>query len=140
MAKLKTSPTKTSVRTFLAGIKPEARKKECLQLAELMTELTGELPRMWGKTIVGFGSYHYIYESGREGDWFLTGFSPRKQVLTVYIMSGFEPLKDTMKSLGKYKTGSSCLYIKSLEDIDHHLLKKMIRKSIALMKKRYQSS
>ena len=88
-------------------------------MLEMMQELTGEKPEMWGPSIVGFGSYHYKYASGREGDWFLTGFSPRKQSLTLYIMSGFSRYEELMEKLGKYKTGKSCLYIKKLEDVDH---------------------
>jgi len=92
---------------------------------------------MWGSSIVGFGTYHYKYESGREGDWFLTGFSPRKQNLTLYIMSGFNKYDKLMKKLGKYKTGKSCLYINGLEDVDKKVLKDLITESFKYMSKRY---
>ncbi len=90
---------------------------------------------MWGSSIVGFGNYHYKYESGREGDWFLTGFSPRKQNLTLYIMPGFAQYDELMKKLGKHKTGKSCLYIKSLEDINLPTLKQLIQQSVKHMTK-----
>ena len=92
----------------------------------MMREITGERPKMWGSSIVGFGSYHFKYASGREGDWPVTGFSPRKQALTLYIMTGFEKHGALMKKLGKYKTGKSCLYIKKLEDVDQVTLRKLI--------------
>ena len=104
---------------------------------EMMKEMTGETPKMWGKSIVGFGSYHYKYDSGREGDWFLTGFSPRKQNLSLYIMAGFGQYDDLLANLGKHKTGKSCLYIKKLEDINRDILKEMITGSVKMMVDKY---
>jgi hypothetical protein len=95
-----------------------------------MREITGEEPAMWGSSIVGFGSYHYVYASGREGDWFLTGFAPRKQALTMYIMSGFSEYDELLEKLGKFKTGKACLYVKKLDDIHLPTLKKLIRQSV----------
>jgi hypothetical protein len=100
-----------------------------------MKDLTKEQPKMWGDSMVGFGSYHYKYESGREGDYFLTGFSPRKQNLTLYIITGFEDQREQLAKLGKHKTSKSCLYIKTLDDIDIKVLKKIISDSLKKMKK-----
>ena len=97
-------------------------------------------PKMWGDTIIGFGSYHYKYASGREGDWFITGFSPRKQNLTIYIMNGFDRYTELMSQLGKYKTSKSCLYIKKMEDIDLEILSNLINESVKYMVKKYHSS
>lgn len=98
-----------------------------------MKQVTGEEPEMWGDSIVGFGSYHYKYESGREGDWFVTGFSPRKQNLTLYIMSGFDEYDNLISRLGKYKTGKSCLYIKKIDDVDQDVLQELVKKSVEHM-------
>jgi hypothetical protein len=103
-----------------------------------MEEVTGEKGKMWGPSIVGFGTYHYVYDSGQSGDWMLAGFSPRKQALTIYMMAGNHHFDEELKVLGKHKLGKSCLYIKKLEDIDEALLRKMIAKSIALLQKRYK--
>jgi hypothetical protein len=137
MAELKTKPTEQSVEQFLQGVSPEQKRRDCLTLAELMREITGSEPRMWGNNMVGFGSYHYKYASGREGDYFLTGFSPRKQNLTVYIMAGFDRYGDLMQRLGKYTTGKSCLYVKRLADIDLPTLKELIRQSVNTMTQTY---
>lgn len=118
MAELKTKSNDKDVIEFLNEIKDEQMRKDCFTLLEILTKISKEKPKMWGDSIVGFGKYHYKYESGRKGDWFLTGFSPRKQNLVIYIMSGFTESEALMKVLGKYKTGSSCLYIKKLSDID----------------------
>lgn len=98
-----------------------------------MQEVTGAEPRLWGSSIVGFGDYHYKYESGREGDWFVTGFSPRKQNLTLYIMAGFDNYDQLLSRLGKYKTGKSCLYINKLDDVDLDVLKELVAQSAAHM-------
>jgi len=135
MAELKTKPTKASVSKFLRAIQDEATRKDCQQLTKTMKEVTGAEPRMWGPSIVGFGTYHYVYASGREGDWFLTGFSPRKQNLTLYIMSGFDEYEDLLGRLGKHKKSKSCLYVRSLEDLDLTVLKRMIRASVRHMQK-----
>mgnify|MGYP001244575010 CR=1 FL=1 len=135
MAELKTKPTDQSVEEFLNNIPDEKRRQECRTVAQLMQAATGAEPKMWGSSIVGFGSYHYRYASGRKGDWFLTGFSPRKQNLTLYIMPGFEHYDELMQKLGKYKTGKSCLYVKKLADIDLKMLETLINESIEHMLK-----
>jgi len=137
MSELKTKQNEESVLDFLNSVEDEQRREDCRKLLKLFTEVTGETPKMWGKSIVGFGSYHYKYDSGREGDWFLTGFSPRKQNLTIYITAGFSEYGDIVENLGKFKTGSSCLYVKKLSDIDSNILKTIVKKSVADMKKRY---
>ena len=134
MAELKTKPNKVSVEKFLKSIKDEKKREDSFKVLELMKKITKEEPVMWGPSIVGFGKYHYKYASGREGDWFLTGFSPRKQNLTIYIMSGFKHYNELMKKLGKHKTGSSCLYINTLENIDMKVLKELITESVKYMK------
>ena len=130
MAELKTKPTQESVKEFLNQIPDEERRKDCLAVAKIMEEITGSKPKMWGPSIVGFGTYHYKYASGREGDWMITGFSPRKKDLTLYIMMGFEKHPELMKQLGKHGTGKSCLYIKRLSDIHLPTLKKLIKQSV----------
>ena len=129
MADNKTQPTEASVREFLDGVENETRRADAKQVLELMREVTGEEPRMWGPSIVGFGAYRYRYESGREGDWFLAGFSPRKSNLVVYIMSGFPRHAELMERLGKHRTGKSCLYINRLEDVDLDVLRELVRRS-----------
>ena len=137
MAELKTKQTDRSVEEFINGISDEKTRNDCYTVLKLMQKVTGEKPKMWGSSIVGFGNYHYKYESGREGDWFLVGFSPRKQNLTLYLMYGLERLENLLKKLGKYKTGKSCLYIKSLADIDQSILKELIKQSVDSIRKRY---
>jgi len=130
MSEAKTRPTDASVEAFLNAVEHPQRREDGFELLEMMKELTSEEPTMWGPSIVGFGTYHYKYESGREGDMPLTGFSPRKKNLTVYIMSGFEEYKDLLDKLGKHKIGKSCLYINKLADVDKNVLKKIIKKSL----------
>lgn len=130
MAELKTKRTDESVEVFLNTIPDAQRRADCFAVSAIMQEITGAAPKMWGPAIVGFGEYQYKYTSGRGGDWFLTGFSPRKQNLTLYIMAGFDIYPDLMAQLGKYKTGKSCLYINRLADIDVEVLKKMIVRSL----------
>ena len=137
MATLKTKPTDASVDDFINQISNEQRKADCLELLKMFSEVTGEPAKMWGDNMVGFGKYHYKYKTGHEGEWFLTGFSPRKQNLTIYIMAGFQNYEELLKDLGKYKTSSSCLYLKKLEDIDRGVLKKLISTSVEDMKKKY---
>ena len=134
MAELKTKPNKISVEKFLNTIYDEQKRKDSFAILEMMKKITKEEPIMWGPSIVGFGKYHYKYESGREGDWFVTGFSPRKQNLTLYIMSGFKRYNELMEKLGKHKTGSSCLYVNRLEDLDMKILKELISESVKYMK------
>ena len=129
MAELKTQKNDGNIEIFLNSVTHDKRRADAFQVLELMKEVTGETPKMWGDSIVGFGSYHYTYASGREGDWFLAGFSPRKQNLTLYIMSGFDEYDDLMARLGKFKTGKSCLYINKLEDVDQDVLKELVKKS-----------
>jgi len=133
MAQLKTAPTGASVAAFIDGLENERRREECRALAGLMAEVTGAAAEMWGDSIVGFGRYHYKYASGREGDWFVTGFSPRKQALTLYIMAGFEGYADLMARLGKHTTGKSCLYVKRLADVDMDVLRELVARSAAHM-------
>ena len=133
MAELKTKETTASVSGFIDRIADPQRRQDCLAVADIMREVTGEEPRMWGSSIVGFGRYHYKYASRREGDWMIMGFSPRKGDLTLYIMGGFDSFSDLMKDLGKYKTGKSCLYIKKLADIDVRVLREIVKKSVKLM-------
>ncbi len=135
MAEAKTQPTKASVAAFLAAIPDAQRRKDCKAVAKLMQEATGAKPVLWGTNIVGFGAYRYQYASGREGDWPVAAFSPRKGDLTLYIMPGFEPFADLMARLGKHKTGRSCLYLKRLEDVDLAVLKELIGKSVQAMAK-----
>lgn len=134
MSALKTQPTDASVTKFLAGIKDEQRRKDCLVVLGIMRDVTKSEPTMWGSSIVGFGSFHYKYASGREGDWFVIGFSPRKQDLTLYLMHGLGPHSELFKTLGKYKGGKACLYIKHLDDIHLPTLKKLIRESMKFVK------
>jgi hypothetical protein len=131
MAELKTKPTQASVKEFLNQIPDKERREDCFAVAKLMEEITGEKPKMWGPSIVGFGTYHYKYASGREGDWPVTGFSPRKKDLTLYIMMGFEKHPELMEKLGKHSVGKSCLYIKRLSDVHVPTLKKLIKESIS---------
>lgn len=130
MAELKTKKTQASVRAFLDGIEDERKRRDSKKVAKMMKEITGEPPRMWGESIVGYGSYHYRYASGREGDWFLAGFSPRKQNLTLYVMSGFTGEEKILGKLGKFKTGKACLYVKTLDDVDETVLRELIARSV----------
>ena len=134
VAELKTKPTAASVAAFLDAIPDDTRRADCRQVVEIMRNATGAEPRMWGPSIVGFGNYRYQGASG-ETEWFLTGFSPRKQNLTLYIMAGFEQYDALLKKLGRHKTGKSCLYIKRLEDVDLPTLKKLIQQSVKHMTK-----
>ena len=135
MAELKTKLNKASVTKFLNGIKDETKRKDAFTISKIMQKVTKEKPKMWGSSIVGFGSYHYKGASGREGDWPLTGFSPRAQNLTLYIMPGFERYEALLKKLGKHKLGKSCLYINSLEDVDTSVLAKLIAQGVKEMRK-----
>lgn len=133
MAELKTKPTNEDVDAFINSIADAQKRQDSQAILALMQEVTGAEPQMWGDSIVGFGSYHYKYASGREGDWFLTGFAPRKQNLTLYIMAGFEQYDTLLARLGKYKTGKSCLYLKRLADVDPDTLRELVRQSAAHM-------
>jgi hypothetical protein len=135
MIELKTKLTNNSVEAFLNGIADERKRKDAFTILGLMQKATKAEPKMWGSSIVGFGSYHYKYASGREGDWLVAGFSPRKQNLTLYIMPGFDRYGELLKKLGKHKTGKSCLYINTLDDVDLPTLKKLIAESVKHMRK-----
>lgn len=135
MSDLKTKQNEQSVDAFLEQVPDERKRADSYRILEIMKAATGEEPKMWGDSIVGFGSYHYKYESGREGDWFLTGFSPRKRNLTLYIMPGFDDYSEILDDLGKYKTGKSCLYINKLEDVELEVLEKLVNRSVEHMQK-----
>ena len=129
MSELKTQPSGQSVDDFLLTIPDEQKRRDCVTLIELMREATGSEPVLWSGGIVGFGTYRYRYASGRRGEWFLTGFAPRKQNITLYIMAGFEQYDELMQRLGTYKTGKACLYIKRLADVDLAVLKQLVVQS-----------
>jgi hypothetical protein len=138
MAEPKTKPTDASVDHFIAGVDGETKRADCRTLIEIMTRATGAEPVMWGPSIVGFGSYHYRYASGREGDWMLAGFSPRKRELTVYVMAGFEGAGELLARLGAHRASSgSCLYIKRLSDIDIDVLEEIVCGSVETIRERY---
>lgn len=134
-AELKTKVNAASVEDFLNSVEDEQKRADCFEIAKIMQQVTKEKPKMWGASIVGFGTYHYKGASGREGDWMLTGFSPRKQNLTLYLMGGFDMHKDLLKKLGKFKTSVGCLYIKKLDDIDKKVLKQLVTQTVKTMKK-----
>jgi len=136
---LKTKANKKSVTEFINSIKDEKKRKDSKKLNTLFKKITGEKAVMWGSSIVGYGTYHYKYASGREGDWMITGFSPRAQALTIYIMPGYQfpEYKALLSKLGPHKLGRSCLYIKKLEDIHLPTLEKIIKRGYTDMKKKY---
>lgn len=137
MYELKTKLNDASVKKFLNDVKDKQKREDSFKIVDMMRKITKESPKMWGPSIVGFGKYHYKYESGHEGDMCITGFSPRKNALTIYILPGFLKYDPLMKKLGKYKTGKSCLYIKNLDDVDTKVLKELISESVKYMKKKY---
>lgn len=134
MAELKTQENDASVDDYLNSVEDDKKREASFKVKELMEDVTGEEARMWGESIVGFGHYKYKYASGREGEWMITGFAPRKRNLTLYIMSGFEEYDDLLDKLGKHSTGKSCLYINKLEDIDMDVLRELVDKSVQHMK------
>ena len=129
MAELKTRPTSVDPARFIHSIKDERRRADAKTLLAMMTRVTGESPRMWGSSIVGFGSYHYTYATGREGEWCVTGFSPRKESVTVYILPGLHLQQANLKKLGKVTTGKSCIYIRNLDDVHLPTLEKMVKQA-----------
>ncbi len=135
-AELKTKVNDASVPGFLNSVEDEQKRKDSFEILKIMTQVTKEEPKMWGSSIIGFGSYHYKGASGREGDWMQIGFSPRKQNLTLYLMGGLNARTDLLKKLGKHKTSTGCLYIKKLSDVDVNVLKELMMESIKAMKKR----
>ncbi len=141
MAEIKTKATKASVAAFIASVPDEAKRSDAKALLKIFKEATGFTPKLWGTSMIGYGKYHYKSErSTQEGDWPLTAFSPRKQNLTIYIMPGFKKYGDIMKKLGKHTTSVGCLYIKKLADVDSEVLSKLIKRSVADMKKRHKGT
>ena len=140
MAELKTLENDADVRAFLESVENAIRRQDALQLLDIFERATGEKPRMWGKSIVGYGKYHYKSErSTQEGDWPLTAFSPRKQNTTVYIMPGFDNYGEYLEKLGKHKTSVSCLYINKLADVDLSVLEQLIKRGYQDMRKAHSS-
>ena len=140
MSANKTVRNDGDVLQYLHSVENKRRREDSLAVLELMQEVTGEPAEMWGSSIVGFGSYHYKYASGREGDFMLAGFAPRKQSLTLYIMGGFERHDELMSRLGKHKTGKSCLYINKLSDVDLDVLRELVAESVARMRREHPAS
>jgi hypothetical protein len=136
MAELKTKKTTASVADFLNAVEPEERRRDCKTVAAMMKRATKASPRMWGPSIVGFGDYRYTGSNGRDVEWFVAGFSPRKKDLTLYLMSGVGRHPQLMKKLGKYTTSKSCLYIRRLSDVDSKVLQELIDESVAAVKER----
>ena len=137
MAENKTQPTNQSVKEFIESNSSGQKQKDAFELLRIMEDLSGEKAVMWGPGLIGFGKYHYKYESGREGDFLRTGFSPRKAALSIYIMAGFSRYEELLSRLGKHKIGKACLYVKKLSDIDVEVLKELIKESLHYMKKKY---
>lgn len=131
MAELKTQKNDASVEGFLNRVEHEQKRKDSFEILHMMREITGTEPKMWGDSIIGFGEYHYKYESGREGDWFIVGFSPRKQNISLYMTSGFKEREEILSRLGKHKTAKACLYINKLADVNVEVLKELIEKSFS---------
>lgn len=134
MSDIKTQPTDASVIAFLGKISHETKRKDAFSIHEMMQSITQSSPVMWGESIIGYGSYHYKYKTGREGDWFLCGFSPRKQYLSLYIMSGFGRHEELLAQLGKHKKSKACLYINKLSDVNLDILHEIITASVAYTK------
>jgi hypothetical protein len=135
-AELKTKLTTDSAAKFLAAIPDKDCRADCRKIAEMMEKVSKAKPKMWGSSIVGFGTYHYVGASGREGDWFVVGLSPRKAAISVYLIGGLEHQKELLAKLGKHKAGKGCLYINKLEDIDFAVLTKMAKDSVARLQKK----
>jgi hypothetical protein len=129
MAENKTKPTKSSVSTFLNKIEDKRLRADCFALLEMMRKVSDAEPVMWGSAIIGFGTHHYVYESGREGDTMILGFSPRKQNIAIYLLGGVTKVEGELSTLGKHKTGKGCLYLKSLSDVNPEILKKIFTKA-----------
>ena len=139
MAENKTQATTVDPKGFVAAVQHPVRRADAGVLLELMSRVTGCQPKMWGPSIVGFGSYHYKYESGREGDFIMTGFSAQKAKLSVYIIPGYDNLGEELSRLGKHKIGKSCLYINKLADVDMAVLEEIVRKSVVEMRAKYET-
>ena len=136
----KTVPTSLSPDALIRAVDDKEKQRDAIKLLEILKTVTGEDPVIWGSSIIGFGTYHYKYQSGREGDYFITGFSVRKNNLSIYIMAGFDRFPELMEQLGTFKTGKSCLYVKRLRDIDESVLTELISKSVTWMKNKYPST
>ena len=136
-AKNKTVKTDESVQAYIDSIPKDDRRADIQAINDMMAEMTEWAPKMWGKTIVGFGDYHYKYESGREGDFFRLGYSSRAQNITIYIMPGYQDFSEELSRLGKHKLGKSCLYIKRLSDVDEEVLKEIMQKGLDIMAEKY---
>lgn len=134
----KTKSTAASVEAFLNSIEHDTRRADGFALLELFNRITGLKPKMWGPSIIGYGRYHYKYDTGREGDFLITGFSPRKSALSIYIMPGYRDMSEKLARLGKHKTGKSCLYINKLADIDPAVLEEIVLDGIGYMKANYE--
>lgn len=139
MAENKTKATVASVEAFINTVENEQKRKDARELVKLFEHVTGEKAVMWGDSIIGFGQYHYKYESGREGDFMLAGFSPRKTKFSLYIMAGFSKYEHYLEKLGKFKTGKACLYINKLADVDQHVLAEMLADSVKTIKEKYSN-
>lgn len=137
MSELKTKQNEASVEEFLNAVEHEQKRKDAFEILEMMKEITKEEPKMWGGSIVGFGTYHYVYASGQEGDWMRIAFSPRKQNLVLYLMCGADREENILSRIGKYKTGKSCFYINKLADVDKDVLKELIQVSWDKMNEKY---
>jgi hypothetical protein len=137
MAELKTKPTEVTVDSFLDTVTDEKVRKDCFTIIQIMEKVTSEKPKMWGPSIIGFGKYHYKYDSGHEGDYCLTGFSPRKGNLSIYVYAGLPNQADLLVKLGKHKIGKGCLYIKKLDDVDLDVLERMVVQAVDYLKKKY---
>lgn len=137
MAELKTKKNDASVKQFVDGVADERRRKDCRAAMRLLAKATGKRPKMWGSSIIGYGTYSYTNTTGKPAEWPVVAVSPRKSDLTIYLMPGFKPFASLMAKLGKHRTGKSCLYIKNLADVDLPTLEKLIEKSVAEMRKRY---
>lgn len=137
MAELKTKPNRKSVTKYLDAIADEQKRKDCYAIAKMMQAITRAEPKMWGESMVGFGSYHYRYPSGHEGDYFLTGLSARKDNITVYVLAGLDNFEELLAKLGKHKQGKGCLYLKRLDDVDRATLKKLIAASCRQLQAMY---
>ena len=137
MSELKTKQNEASVEEFLDSVEHAQKKADAFEILSMMKEITKEEPKMWGGSIVGFGTYHYVYESGREGDWMRIAFSPRKQNLTLYLMTGANKEEEILSRIGKYKTGKSCFYINKLADVDKNVLKELMQTSWDKMNEKY---
>lgn len=137
MAEPKTKPQKRGVSAYVNAIEDPDRRRDVRRVMKMMREVTGAKPVLWGGSMIGYGSYHYTYASGREGDWFLTGLSSRKSALTLYVMAGFSSYDTLMKKLGRFRTGKSCLYLRRLDDIDFDVLTLLVERSVRYLQKKY---